>query len=64
MEGLINNYISPHIGSRPLSSIKQSDIVKMPKSGKDMSESYNHKVLIVVKQIFEDDSVRHFVRRI
>ena len=53
MEGIINNYINPHIGSRPLSSVKQSDIVKMLNSGKGMSESHNHKVLIVVKQIFE-----------
>ena len=53
MEGLINNYIVPHIGSRPLSSVKHADIVKMLKSGKGMSESHNHKVLIVVKQIFE-----------
>lgn len=53
MEGLINNYIVPEIGSRTLSSIKQADIVRLLNKGTDMSESHNHKMLIVIRQIFE-----------
>ena len=53
MAGLVNNYIIPDMGSRPLSSIKPTDIVRLLNTGVNMSESHNKKLLLVIRQIFD-----------
>lgn len=52
IKSYLKNVIYPHIGSRPLYSVKQIHIKNIFNSITDRSESYNHKIYIILNQIF------------
>ena len=53
MNRIIENIITPQIGSMPIRNVKPLDITKVLASMSGKSESYIHKVYIVLMQIFE-----------
>lgn len=52
IKSYLKNVIYPHIGSRSLFSVKQIHIKNIFNSISDRSESYNHKIYIILNQIF------------
>ena len=53
MEGIINNYIIPEIGSYRLTNVMPKDIARMLNSHADLSKSHGQKIIQITRQIFD-----------
>lgn len=53
MEALIDTHISPHIGTKKVKDVKPTDLNKLLNGYTDKSQSFQKKLLIVLRQIFD-----------